>query len=167
MVADHAARVCKIDALTERSNGRRYIPGGTDLRFPAVLFVGNREPKKNIEALIKVFYAAVQHSALPHKLVLVGKRGWGGVDRRVNQLVRELDFEDRVFRTEYVPQEALPYIYNLADALLFPSIIEGFGLPVLEAMACGTPVICSKDPALLETAGGAALSAGADDLTFI
>lgn len=132
-----------------------------------ILFVGNREPKKNLEALVQAFYAAVQHTqyesgkghrkAMSHKLVLVGKRGWGDVDRKLSRLVRELKFQDHVLQTGYLPQEVMPYVYNLADALVFPSLIEGFGFPVLEAMACGTPVICSKDPALRETVGDAAL----------
>ena len=143
-----------------------------------ILFVGNREPKKNLEALVKVFYAAVENSkhlagsgdrssrgsVIPHQLVIVGARGWGRVDAKLSRLVRELAFEGRVFMTNYLAQELMPLVYNLADAVMMPSLVEGFGLPVLEAMACGTPVMISSDPALTETAGDAAWVVDGEDL---
>ncbi len=129
-----------------------------------LLFVGIREPKKNLPALVRAFFAATAANQLPHALVITGSRGWGGVDAKLAREVRAHGMKGRVFITGYVPDAALPFLYNLADALLFPSLIEGFGLPVLEALACGTPVLISRDPALLETAGGAALEAEATDL---
>ena len=102
---------------------------------------------------------------IPHRLVMVGQKGWGGVDRNLTRVVQSHDFEEYVFRTEYIPQELMPLVYNLADGVVMPSIVEGFGLPVLEAMACGTPVLISEDPALVETAGDAAIVADATKLS--
>jgi glycosyltransferase involved in cell wall biosynthesis len=126
------------------------------------LFVGQIEPKKNLVALVRAFFAAKANCGLPHRLVLVGKPAWRW--REATEAVRALGVTDTVLMTGYVPPEALPYLYNLADALLFPSIVEGFGLPVLEAAACGTPVLISRDPALLEVAGPAALAVPGDSL---
>jgi glycosyltransferase involved in cell wall biosynthesis len=119
-----------------------------------VLFVGNLEPKKNLTHLIRAFIAAKLNKKLPHKLVLAGQKGWGmqGLERDI----RNLGATDSVFFTGYVPQALLPSIYNLADVFVMPSLIEGFGMPVLEAMACGCPVIISPDAALQEVCGSAA-----------
>lgn len=118
-----------------------------------VLFVGNLEPKKNIPLLLQAFFAARMHLRLPHKLVLAGQHGWGLPN--LARLIRELNACEYVCFTGYVPPAALPALYSLADAFAMPSVIEGFGLPVLEAMACGCPVLTSADPALQETGGNA------------
>jgi len=127
------------------------------LRLPErfALFVGQIEPKKNLVQLVRAFYAAKSHRDLPHQLLVVGKPGWRW--REVYAEVRALGQAGAVLFTGYLPAKVLPYIYNLADALVLPSIIEGFGLPALEAAACGTPVLTSRDPALLEVTGEAAL----------
>jgi glycosyltransferase involved in cell wall biosynthesis len=128
----------------------------TQLKLPEhyVLFVGNLEPKKNLPMLIRGFFAAKLHRKLPHKLVLAGQRGWSmnGLER----LIRELNAQEFVYFTDYVPQPALPALYALADLFVMPSLIEGFGMPVLEAMACGCPVLVSSDPALQEVCASAA-----------
>jgi glycosyltransferase involved in cell wall biosynthesis len=126
-----------------------------------VLFVGNIEPKKNLETLIRVFFAARLNKNLDHKLVIVGQKGWKY--EGVFSLVKSLDFQEQVVFTDYVPLEDLPAVYSLAGCFVFPSIVEGFGLPPLEAMACGTPVVTSDDPALLEATGDAALHAPGQD----
>ena len=129
-----------------------------ELKLPDeyVLFVGNLEPKKNLSLLIRAFFAAKMHGSLPHKLVLAGQRGWrmSGIDR----LIRELNARDYVYFTGYVPPAALPTLYNLASLFVLPSLVEGFGMPVLEAMACGCPVVVSTDAALQEVGGSAARS---------
>jgi len=108
------------------------------------------KPKKNLPALIKAFFAARLHGKLPHKLILAGQMGWGRL--QLEQLVRELDARDFIYFAGYVPQPVLPALYALADLFVLPSIVEGFGIPVLEAMACGCPVVISSDAALVETA---------------
>ena len=119
-----------------------------------VLFVGTLEPKKNIEGLVKSFFAAKMHRKMPHELVLAGRLGWKM--NRLKRLILELNAQQYVHFTGYVPQDALPYLYNLAELCVLPSHVEGFGMPVLEAMACGCPVAISGAPALAEVAGGAA-----------
>ena len=159
----------------------RVIPCGIDSRFkpadeaakaqvhdalnvpcPYILFVGNIEPKKNLVTLVKAFFAAKQNKNLPHKLVLAGMPGWKC--KPVFRAIEELGLKDDVIFAGYVPRDLLPALYSAAEMFVFPSLAEGFGIPPLEAMACGTPVIISKDPALRETAGGAALEAAASDL---
>jgi len=133
---------------------RREMRATLKLPEQYVLFVGNLEPKKNIPHLIKSFVAAKLNKKLPHKLVLAGQPGWGmeGLDK----LIWEHGARDYILFTGYIPAAALPAMYSLADMLVMPSVIEGFGMPVLEAMACGCPVIVSTDPALQEVVGSAA-----------
>lgn len=119
-----------------------------------VLFVGRAEPKKNIPMVMKAFFAAVMARRLPHDLVLAGP---GTRGRRLRRLVRGHGIEGRVRLLGHVPDETLPALYGCADLFLFPSIVEGFGFPVLEAMACGTPCVVSKIPALREISEGAAI----------
>ncbi|MHC4915569.1 MAG: glycosyltransferase family 4 protein [Planctomycetota bacterium] len=126
------------------------------------VFVGQVEPKKNLIQLVKAFFAARMHRGLPHKLLIVGKLGWKW--KPVVREIRGLGQGTNILFTGYVRDEVLPMLYNMADALLFPSIVEGFGIPVLEAAACGTPVLTSRDPALLEVGGEAALAVDAASL---
>ncbi len=127
---------------------RRY-----GLREPYILFVGNLEPRKNLVRLIQAF-GLLKARAFPHQLVLAGKRGW--LFRPIFESVERLGLGQEVLFTGYVPPEDLPALYALADVFAFPSLYEGFGLPVLEAMACGTPVITARTGSLPEVAGEAA-----------
>ena len=123
------------------------------------LFVGNWEPKKNLSTLIRAFQrfreASGRHHPPVHHLVLAGKLAWGY--RPALRLIEELGLRDQVLQLGYLPTEDLAAIYRLADALVFPSLVEGFGLPVLEAMSCGTPAITSNCPALRELAADCTL----------
>ncbi len=134
-------------------DGRAKARAALKLPENYVLFVGNLEPKKNLRLLIEAFFAAKMHRKLPHKLVLAGQQGWG-IDWK--RLIRDLNVQDFVLFADFVPQAALPALYSLADLFVMPSIVEGFGLPVLEAMACGCPVLGSAIPALREVCGEAA-----------
>jgi len=136
------------------NSGREEARRALNLPDQYVLFVGNIEPKKNIPMLIQAFFAAKMNRKLPHKLVLAGQMGWGM--KNLAKLIRNLKASDYVFFTGYVQQKALPVLYNLADLLVMPSQVEGFGMPVLEAMACGCPVVISDDAALREVCGAAA-----------
>ncbi len=120
-----------------------------------VLYVGTLEPKKNIEGIIKGFFSARVHKKLDCSLVIAGRVGWGM--EHLAKLIRELDAAEYVLFTGYVPEAALPLMYNLAEATILLSHIEGFGMPALEAMACGCPVVVSADPALKEVVGTSAL----------
>jgi glycosyltransferase involved in cell wall biosynthesis len=130
------------------------------LHRPFILSVGTLEPRKNLVTLLDA-YAALRRRGLQHRLVIAGGRGWlfDGVFRRAEELSLA---EDVVF-LGYVPEEHLPALYCLADLLVFPSLYEGFGLPPLEAMACGTPVVTSNTSSLPEVVGEAGLMVPAQD----
>ena len=116
-----------------------------------VLFLGTLEPRKNIDGLISAYaqWRRADPNALP--LVIAGGKGW--YTRHIFKKVKTLNLTDSIRFPGYVPQEALPLWYNSATAFVYPSHFEGFGLPVLEAMACGTPVITSTAASLPEVAG--------------
>ncbi|NOY80139.1 MAG: glycosyltransferase family 4 protein [Kiritimatiellaeota bacterium] len=117
----------------------------------AILFVGNLEPKKGLEVLISAYARSADR--LHRDLVLAGRPAWKS--HRVLAAVRSYTGPGRVRLLGRVPDDELPALYRGADVFVFPSLTEGFGLPVLEAMAAGTPVVHSDAPALVETAGGA------------
>jgi glycosyltransferase involved in cell wall biosynthesis len=121
------------------------------------LYVGTLQPRKNIPNLLRAFAALVQKEdgTAGTSLVLAGKRGWLYED--LEELADELGLADRVVLTGYVPAEDLAPLLSGAIAYVLPSWYEGFGLPVLEAMRCETPVICSRVASLPEVAGDAAL----------
>lgn len=121
---------------------------------PFILSVCAIIPKKNLIGILEAF-AMVRAEGMPHRLVHVGPRGWGyeAVQRRM----RELGLEPHVEFKGVVSTEELVQFYSAADAFVFPSFHEGFGLPILEAMACGCPVITSNCSAMPEVAGEAAI----------
>lgn len=129
----------------------RYIEPNTKY----ILSVGTLEPRKN---LIKLILA---YSLLPHalqreyKLMIVGAQGWN--NDIFFKTLKNLNLQDKIILTGFVLDKDLPYIYNRAAVFVYPSLYEGFGLPPLEAMACGTPVITSNNSSLVEVAGSAAV----------
>ncbi len=126
---------------------RRY-----GLHKPFVLYVGTIEPRKNLTRLVTAF-AQVQRQYPDLELILVGQLGWQY--RSLLKAIEDLQLGSAVRRVGYVPDADLPALYNLARVLAFPSLYEGFGLPVIEAMACGTPVLTSNGSSLAEIAAGA------------
>jgi glycosyltransferase involved in cell wall biosynthesis len=120
---------------------------------PYFYHVGNIEPRKNLVGLVKAFVRLAPRGQ--SQLVLTGRQGW--LTRDIFRELGALDLGSEVIFTDYVAQEDLPRLLSAAVAFVFPSLYEGFGLPVLEAMACGTPVITSNISSLPEIAGGAAL----------
>ena len=127
---------------------RRY---GLPPRF--FLSVGTLEPRKNYPALLAA-YARARSSGMEHGLVVGGAEGWGY--EAIYRAVDRLGLKGAVRFLGFVPEADLPALYSLADAFLYPSLYEGFGLPPLEAMACGTPVLASDAPSLPEILGRAA-----------
>jgi glycosyltransferase involved in cell wall biosynthesis len=119
-----------------------------------ILYVGTIEPRKNLPKLIEAFAVRRVAGDLPHQLVCAGPYGW--LSRDVEAQIDRLHVRDAVRFTGYLPFDDLPAIYNLAEMFVFPSVYEGFGLPVVEAMACGTPVITGRVAALDEVTNGAA-----------
>ncbi|OPL19725.1 MAG: hypothetical protein AVO35_01760 [Candidatus Aegiribacteria sp. MLS_C] len=118
-----------------------------------MLFLGTLEPRKNLERLLESFGSVA--GSIPHHLVIAGGLGWKyrGLLRKIEDHPRR----DRILLTGFVRDRDLPALLSLADFLVYPSLLEGFGLPVLEAMACGTPVLTSSVSSLPEVAGDAAL----------
>jgi glycosyltransferase involved in cell wall biosynthesis len=121
---------------------------------PYVLWVGTFEPRKNVEVLVEGFRRVVERESLPHRLVLAGPKGWLGTAESLEAPARALG--SRVVLTGPVHDDRLRALYRGADLFAFPSVHEGFGLPVIEAMAQGTPVLCSDIAVLHEIAGDAA-----------
>jgi alpha-1,3-rhamnosyl/mannosyltransferase len=142
-------------AEVQRVRGWYEIPG------PYLLTVGNLEPKKNLVGLLELFGRLVDE--IPHTLVIAGRTAWG--DTRPFRRALEVLPPERVKLLGYVPREALPALYSGADLYLQLSWYEGFGLPPLEAMACGVPVVVSRGGALPEIAGPGAVIVDAADLT--
>ncbi len=119
-----------------------------------LLFVGTIEPRKNLARLLTAF-EAIHAREMTDGLVIVGRRGWLYKDFFAR--LEQSPVRDAVLFPGYVPDEDLPAIYAGAQALVFPSLYEGFGLPVLEALACGTPVMASRASSIPEVGGEAAL----------
>jgi glycosyltransferase involved in cell wall biosynthesis len=121
---------------------------------PFVLSVGSREPGKNRARLIRAM-RDLRAEGIDRALLVVGQKAWKYEEERM--LARQLGMDDRVSFAGYVAAEDLPALYAAADLFAFPSLYEGFGVPVLEAMACGAPVLTSNVSATAEVAGEAAL----------
>jgi glycosyltransferase involved in cell wall biosynthesis len=121
-----------------------------------ILHVGTLQPRKNISTLLQAFARWRENGAPADvQLVLVGGKGW--MFAEIFAQVAALQLMDHVRFTGYVPDEALPFWYNAADLLVFPSVYEGFGMPIVEAMACGTPVIAANSSSIPEAVGEAGL----------
>ncbi len=142
----------------------RFRPGGLEavagvrrrygLPEGMILYVGTIEPRKNLVALLEA-YRALRDRGRNERLVIAGRQGWHAAPflRRL----RQLGLQHEVILPGHIDDRDLPALYSAAKVFVFPSLYEGFGLPVLEAMACGTPVICSDASSLPEVAGEAAL----------
>lgn len=131
---------------------------------PYILYVGNLHPRKNIVRLLEGF-VRLKRLGLPHRLKIVGQATWMAGD--VFSAVRDSGLADEVEFTGYISYEAMVSVYRGAAVFVYPSLYEGFGLPVLEAMACGCPVVCSNTTSVPEVAGDAAVLVNpesADDL---
>lgn len=121
-----------------------------------VLFAGTMEPRKNLLTLIRAFEEVLRSSELRPQLVIVGKVGWKQTD--VLKTLERAAFSDRIKLTGYVSDADLRALYSSCRAFVYPSIYEGFGLPPLEAMACGAPVIATAVPSVI-TSGARVISA--------
>jgi glycosyltransferase involved in cell wall biosynthesis len=172
--------ICLLGAHPDRV---AVVPGGVDPKFrpvadparraalrrrlgleddtPLILFVGVIEPRKNLVGLMDAFATLKSRQTLPHKLVVVGRKGWlwEGILEHAERspVTRDILFAG------FVPEEELATLYSIAQIFAFPSHYEGFGLPVLEAMACGTPVVASRASSLPEVVGDAGLLVDPDD----
>ena len=146
---DHELYVPKnksqIDAIKSKYN----------IKQSYILSLGTIEPRKNLVGLLNAFDLLSEDIKKTHTLVLAGGKGW--LDSDINQVYEELSKKYDIVRTGYLPDEDLPALYSGAKVFVFPTFYEGFGMPPLEAMACGTPVIASNNSSLPEVVGDAAL----------
>lgn len=139
----------------ERAQAEKTLRHHYGLEAPFVLMVGVLQPRKNLPLAVQAFAQAVLPSNLPHRLVIVGKPGWGVEE--LQRAITRWNVRGRAVLTGYVPDEHLPLFYSAADALMYPSLYEGFGLPLLEAMQCGCPVLASDIPVMREVMGDAGM----------
>jgi len=139
-----------------RESAQRWVRGSFGLPAPFILTVGDLQPRKNHVRLIRAFEQLVRaHPQLPHQLVIVGKEDWGA--STVRAAAKRSSVADRIHFTGFVSEEGLLRLYGGCDVFVYPSLYEGFGLPILEAMACGRAVACSNTSAMPEVADSAAL----------
>lgn len=124
-----------------------------DLPTPFLLYTGSLSPRKNLMRLLQAF--ARIGDRIPHRVVLTGSKSWSA--RSVYETMDRLRLRDRIRQIGYVEEQDMAALYTLADAYVYPSLYEGFGLPVLEAMRCGCPVVASKASSIPEVAGDAAI----------
>jgi glycosyltransferase involved in cell wall biosynthesis len=137
--------------VTPLAAGPEFKPVLVRPAAPYFLYVGNLEPRKNLERLIEAFARIPQKD---HQLIIVGNRWYHGDD--AEEKARTLGLNGRVRFLGYVPRADLPGLFSGATAFVYPSLLEGFGLPVIEAMACGAPVITSNNSSMKELGEGAA-----------
>lgn len=137
-------------------NERQAILSKYGFDYPYFLYVGRLEKKKNTVTLIEAFALFIEENPdSPMHLVLIGNAGYGYDE--VKYVIEEFDLSGRVIMPGWLDEADLPYIFNAASAFVFPSKHEGFGIPVLQALACGVPAIISDLPVLREIVGEAAL----------
>ena len=142
-----------------RDEAKRVVKERAGLDGPFFLYVSTLEPRKNVEGLIRIFEKLAKDRE--HKLVLIGGVGW-----RAEPILRAIEkspYKDRIIRPGFIPHLELPAFYCAADALLFPTHYEGFGLPLLEALTCSCPVIAGDNSSVPEVTGGAALTCDEHD----
>jgi glycosyltransferase involved in cell wall biosynthesis len=139
-----------------RDRAQKALRDRLGLDVPFVLSVGDLQPRKNQIGLIKAFSQLIsQNPQLKQHLVLTGKETW--FTPKVREAARKSGYADRIHFTGFVTDPDLLELYNACDCFVFPSFYEGFGLPILEAMACGRAVACSNTSAMPEVADGAGL----------
>lgn len=127
-----------------------------------ILYVGTFQPRKNLSTLVKAYAKFRDKTKLPHKLIVVGRPKYRFASDF--DVIAQSGYSDDVILAGFQPDDDLPLYYNAADVFVFPSRYEGFGLPLVEAMSCGTPVISSSSSCLPEVAGDGALLADPDDV---
>lgn len=157
----------KIEVIPLAANPRFRIIKDIRMIYPVLkkyklpshflLFVGTLEPRKNIVRLIEAYYQLIRRKKELRNisLVIAGQKGW--YYEEIFETVKKLNLQNNILFLDYVPDKDLPYLYNSALSFIFPSLYEGFGIIILEAMACGVPVIASKTSSLPEVGGDAAL----------
>ncbi len=150
----------------------RYLPNRTlegleqsvnyDFSHPYLLFVSTLEPRKNIVTLIEAFNYLKQKYKIEHNLILIGQKGWHY--KPIFQEIASSPYQKCIHHLDYLPDQLVALFYSKADLFVYPSHYEGFGLPVLEAMTLGAPVVTSNTSSLPEVAGDAAILVDPNDV---
>ena len=149
-----------IEKTVNKDKGREILKKyGINGSF--IMYTGTLEPRKNVETLISAYHSAVKEGNIIQDLVLCGKPGWKY--EGIYNEIKNSGLSERIILTGYVPSDDLSIIFDNADVFVYPSLYEGFGLPPLEAMAHGVPVICSNSSSLPEVVGEAALTFSPED----
>ena len=126
-----------------------------DFSKPYLLFLSTIEPRKNITAIISAFNYLKQKYEIEHQLILIGKKGWNY--EPIFAAIENSPWKNEIHHLDYLSDELVALFYSRADVFVYPSHYEGFGLPVLEAMTLGTPVVTSNTSSIPEVAGDAAI----------
>ncbi len=132
---------------------------------PFILGLSKLQPRKNFARLIRAFHAARSEAALPHRLVIGGSKGW--LFEEIFATVQALGLEEDVIFPGFVDDADLPALFSAADFFAYPSLYEGFGLPILESQACGAPVLSADNSCLPEAGGDGALYVDAESVESI
>jgi len=146
-----------------KEKAAREVKRKYGIRGDFILHVGILRPRKNVLTLLKAFNKLRSDYGAKVKLVLVGRAGLKSDE--LFRFIAEQDLHREVIRLNYVPDKDLMYLYNAAEMLVYPSLYEGFGLPMIEAMACGTPVLASNIQPMTEIIGEAGLFVNPHDVT--
>ena len=155
LAADKAFQPYDVSKLTETLSQFKLEP------HSYILSVGTMEPRKNLDTTLKAYCALAPELQRKYPLVIAGPRGWktGSQQRQIERLERD----GRIRQLGFVPQTSLPVLYAGAATFVYPSLYEGFGLPLLEAMQCGCPVITSSTGALAEVCGNGGIQIESSD----
>ena len=145
-----------------KDESRLYIKENYKINDPFLLYIGGFSSRKNVRNLILAFKDIEKDLKVPHKLLLCGSLKDEG--DALKDLVYSLGLQDKVLFTGFISDELLPVFYSAADAFVYPSLYEGFGLPPLEAMSCKTPVITSNTTSIPEVTGDSALLINPHDI---
>lgn len=158
---DHAHFRPVTDPARQRAVRERYAIGDR----PFILALSRLEPRKNFVRLIEAFARARAEARLPHRLVIGGGKGW--LYDEIFRRVAELALQEEVHFTGFVADADLPVLYSAAEFFAYPSLYEGFGLPIIEALACGTPVVTADNSCLPEAGGDGAYYVKAEEVDSI
>ncbi len=171
---DLTGRLCVVQGAVDHSFFRRVMNAqqlqatrqkyGIDER-PFLLGLSTLQPRKNFPRLLRAFHAAQQEACLPHQLVIGGKKGW--LFEEIFAVVQELELERDVLFPGFIADVDLPALYSAAEFFVYPSLYEGFGLPILESLACGTAVLTADNSCLPEAGGAGALYVDAESVENI
>ena len=137
------------------------------IQQPYILCIGTLQRRKNIPRLLQAFYMLKQKYHIPHQLVLIGQRYHDLPEHEISETIQRLTLNQDVIWPGYIGAEDMPLLLNGAELFVLPSLYEGFGMPLVEAMACGVPVACSNTSSLPEVVGDAGMLFDPDDVDSI